>query len=74
MRVHIIGVPRIASGEEARSRNRKIISLCEDLEKVSYSKIKYIYLSPNSILRMGPIEYDLEGLKRILIQDGWLRE
>jgi hypothetical protein len=68
----IIGPGTSLSGEDLRYRNRKIISLFEDLEKVSYSKIKYIYLSPNSILRMGPIEYDLEGLKDILILDGLL--
>lgn len=68
----IIGPGTSLSGEDLRYRNRKIISLFEDLEKISYSKIKYIYLSPNSILRMGPIEYDLEGLKRILNQDGLL--
>ena len=68
------GMPNIIWGtsrEDGRSRNRKIISLFEDLENFNSSKIKYIFFNVNAP-RDGPNEYDLEGLKRILIQDGLL--
>ena len=61
----ILRVPRIASNEEARSRNRKLYNFFED--NLS-SNIKYIYRSSTRI-DSPPIEYDLEGLKDILIQE-----
>ena len=61
----ILRVPRIASNEEARSRNRKLYNFFED--NLS-SNIKYIYRSSTRI-DSPPIEYDLEDLENILIQD-----
>ena len=61
----ILRVPLIASNEEARSRNRKLYNFFEENFN---SKIKYIYRSSTRI-DSPPIEYDLEGLKDILIQE-----
>ena len=66
---NIIAVPHKAGNEEARSRNRKLYKFFE--ENFNSSEIKYIFINVNAP-RDGPNEYDLEGLKRILIQDGLL--
>jgi len=63
---NIIWVPRTASNEEARPRNRKLYKFFEENFN---SKIKYIYRSSTRPRDSPPIEYDLEGLKDILIQE-----
>jgi hypothetical protein len=59
------GMPNIFSG--TRDKIRILYNFFEE----ETSGKKYIYLSANAP-RDGPIEYDLEGLKRILNQDGLL--
>jgi hypothetical protein len=65
---NIIEVPRKSSGEEVRSR----VILYKFFKKNFNSKIKYIYRS-STRRDSPPIEYDLEGLKSILVQELSLR-